>query len=133
MIDSLAHGGRIYTMMSEAELAAAGVPQAAIAAAVAQRRAALVKAECRRRIYAEASQEAQANMTAAATVIAATPAEERDAAGQAMLAAFASAMGWVQAMRANVPVLAADPGADYADDGNWPPLPPDAEALAAQY
>jgi hypothetical protein len=133
MLDSLAYGGRIYSMMPEAELLAAGVPQAVIDAAKAAGRAADIKAECRRRIYAEASQETQANMMAAATVIAARPAEDRSPADQEMLAAFTIAMEWVTAMRANIATLAADAGADFHAEASWPAVPPEAAALAALY
>jgi len=133
MLDSVTHGGRIFSMMPADDLLAAGVPQNIIDAALGLQRARDVKAECKRRIYARASQETQANMTAAAAVIVGKPAGERSEDEQQVLAAFAIAMEWVKAMRATVATLAADAQADFRNDANWPPLPPEAAELAAVY
>lgn len=85
-------------------------------------RAAAVSAECRRRIYAEASTEAQINMATAAAVIGAKAISSRSAAERAVLDGVNAALAWVAQMRATYAALAADPAADYLADTAWPPL-----------
>lgn len=98
----------------------------------AEERRAAARLECQRRIFAAASANTQANMTAALAVISAKPAAERSQAEAEALDAFAAAVGWIGAMRARWPAIAAD-GLDPADDAQWPPLPAAAAALAARF
>lgn len=119
-IMQIRHDGTVYC---GPEIAAAnGVPAEVIAAALAEVRAHAVSAECRRRIYAEASAEAQMNMATAAAVIGAKTASQRSAAETAILAGIGAALQWVAGMRAAVATLAADPASDYRADAAWPPL-----------
>lgn len=99
-----------------------GVPEAEIAAALAELRARAVSAECRSRIYAEASAEAQMNMATAAAVIGAKTTSQRSADETAILAGAGAALAWVSAMRGAAAELAADTAADYHADDAWPPL-----------
>lgn len=107
------------------------VPPAADELAAARLTA--IKDECRRRIYTVASAETQMNMTAAAAMISAKPADERTAADLAVLAGQAASLQWVAAMRANVAALFAEPEADIATDASWPACPPEALALVNQF
>lgn len=101
----------------------AGLPQADIDAARAEMRVKQIKAECRRRIYVQASTETQMNMAAAAAVISAKTATARSTEEKAVLAGLEAAIGWVAEMRATVATLAADPGADVLGDASWPDVP----------
>ena len=94
------------------------------AAEAAETRATLVKASCKRRIYAVASAEAQMN------IIGARAAGSFDAAQQD---AYAASVQWIADMRAACQTLITDAEADYADDANWPDCPPGAAALAAAF
>lgn len=83
-----------------------------------------VASECRRRIYAVASQNCQMNMTA---WVASGQASDADKA------AFAGALGWVQAMRGAFASLAAAQDATFTDDAHWPAVPDGVAALAARF
>ncbi len=130
---TITHEGRQYVEMSPDELAAAGVPQEVIDAALARLRAQEVKAECKRRIYAVMSAEAQMNITAVSAAIAAKPASSRTAEEKATLAAAQAALAWVDAMRARAAELAADPNADLRSAGDWPAVPDEVKQLVERY
>jgi hypothetical protein len=106
------------------------VPPVKSEAEILADREAAARVECRRRIYAEADAETQMNMATAAAVAAATPTETASAD---LLASVGAALGWVAAMRAAWPVLAADFEADIHADASWPDCPAEVRALAAQY
>ncbi|WP_181892954.1 hypothetical protein [Falsiruegeria mediterranea] len=88
------------------------------------RRTTLVKAECRRRIFAAASDTAQTNITAASSA---------DLLDAQQKAAWVAALGWVQAMRAACLPLIEDPQADVTHDGAWPDLPEGVAELIEQF
>ncbi len=132
-IEHIVHGGRGYSMMTPEELVAAGVPQDVVAASLAALRRQAVKGECRRRIYAVASAEAQMNWAAAASIISAKTVAQRSDEERATLAALGDALAWVQAMRANVATLTANAEADITDDAAWPVCPEGVVAAAAQF
>ena len=100
---------------------------------IATRRLSAAKTECRRRIYTAASAETQMNMATAAAVTSAKPVNERSDDEVALLAGVAAALGWVEAMRAQCLALAEDPGTDITADASWPPVPPEAAAVAAMF
>jgi hypothetical protein len=127
------HEGRTYDGWTVEQALAAGIPPAIIDAALAAQRRSLIKAECRRRIYAAASAETQMNMAAATAVISAKTASNRSQAEQDTLAGVQDALAWVAAMRANVATLAADPQADFTADAAWPDIPATAAAVAQQF
>jgi hypothetical protein len=129
----MTHEGRQYIEMTAGELAEAGVPQAAIDAALAARRAGAVKAECKRRIYSVLSREAQMNITAVSTTIAAKSASSRTAEEKDTLAGAQAALGWVDTMRARAAELAADADADFLADASWPACPQEVIDLAARF
>lgn len=131
-IDLVFNGGR-YVQFSPEAARSAGVPQAAIDAAIAEKRVEAAKTECRRRIYAVASREAQMNMTSAAVSIAAKTGAARTDSEATELADHADALAWVAAMRANVDTLASDPTAAITADANWPACPANVIALAGRY
>lgn len=83
-----------------------------------------IAGECQRRIYAVASQNCQMNMTA---WIASGQADANDKA------AFDTALGWVQAMRARCVELTSTGEAAFADDRAWPACPAVVAALAARF
>ena len=83
-----------------------------------------IAAECQRRIYAVASQNCQMNITA---WIASGQASASDKA------AFAAALGWVQAMRAACATMTAAEDPAFMDEAAWPTCPPQAAALAARF
>lgn len=97
------------------------------------RRLEAIKLECKKRIYAVASAEAQMNMVAAASTVSAKDAGSRTTEETELLASFAQSTQWVAAMRAIVQVLADDPEADIHTDGTWPECPAEVAALAADY
>ena len=130
---TITHEGRQYVEMTPDELTAAGVPQAVIDAELARLRAAKVKAECKRRIYAVMSAEAQMNITAVSAAIAAKPASSRTAEEKATLAAAQAALAWVDAMRTRAAELAADPKADFRGDAAWPAVPDEVKQLVERY
>ncbi len=120
LLQAQAAGARI-------EVGSDGVPVAVFRAAQTEAellavRTRAVSAECRRRIYAEASAEAQMNMATATAAIAAKPASARTEAEAAILAGTGLALQWVAAMRETYRALSADPAADYLADAAWPPL-----------
>ena len=133
MIRSLSHGGKIFTEMSPAELLEAGVPQAAIDAHLAEIRVGAIKAECRRRIYAHASPEAQMNVATALGAASAKTASARSAEETALIAGAQKGIEWVAAMRNQIAVLAADANADITADASWPDVPAEAAALYSQF
>ncbi|TRD18398.1 hypothetical protein [Palleronia caenipelagi] len=111
----------------------AATRDAILAAAALGDRQEAVRAECRRRIYAIASAEAQSNMALAQGQIAARPGSGRSAGDLALLAGVAAALDWVTQMRAAYAALSADPDADYTSDTAWPDCPAEAKAVAAQF
>lgn len=96
-------------------------------------RASQISAECRRRIYAVASNEAQMNMAAASALISSKTSSARSEEEKAVLAGLEAALGWVNAMRANVQTLANDPAANFMDNGQWPAPPDIATTIIAQF
>jgi hypothetical protein len=92
-----------------------------------------VSDECRKRIYAVASQEAQMNMATAASLISAKTASQRSEAEAGVLIGLQDAIDWVQSMRAAVGAISADPDADIESDENWPVAPASAVAVASQF
>lgn len=130
---TLEYGGQVYSNWTEADLIAAGVPQADIDAAKVEVRVDVIKAECRRRIYHVASAESQLNMAAAAAAIAAKDGGSRSAVELAMIAGYASAIEWVKDMRDAVQPLAVDLNSTFRDDASWPALPQDAAAVIAAF
>ena len=105
----------------------------AVAAADAAERLALVKAECRHRIYAIASQEAQTNVATALGVALVTAIIDRTDEEKATIAAARAGLAWVKAMRETVPLLAADPAVDFRADDEWPACPPAAAAVYSSF
>jgi hypothetical protein len=87
-------------------------------------RTALVKAECRRRIFAAASDAAQTNLTAASSA---------DLLDDQQKVAWVAALGWVSAMRAACIPLIADLDADHTADSAWPDLPDGVAELIEQF
>ena len=130
---TITHKGRQYLEMTPGDLREAGVPQEVIDAALAQARAAEVKAECKCRIYDVMSAETQMNITAVSVSIAAKPASNRSAAEKEALATAQAALAWVDAMRARAAELAADPGADFKADAAWPAVPDEVIRLVERY
>lgn len=84
----------------------------------------LIKAECKKRIYAVANEVTQVNIAAAAAT---------DLLSAEDLATFKSALGWVDAMRANVATLVDADEGDYENDNKWPAVPAGVAELAAKY
>ena len=83
-----------------------------------------VGAECRRRIYAVASQNAQMNMTA---YIASGTANDADKS------AFSRFLAWVQDMRAAYAAIIEKQVRGFEHDDRWPQCPPDVVALASRF
>lgn len=133
MIFDITHEGRTTLATNREGAEALGYPEAVIAAAEAGVRVKEVSAECRRRIYALASAETQMNMAAAASLISAKTSSQRSEQENGVLGGLEAALGWVQAMRGNVAVLAGDPSKDISDDANWPEPPAAAIAVADQF
>lgn len=127
------HDGKIFLSITAEDLLAQGVASEEVAQAVATLRAKEISAECRRRIYAVASQEAQMNMAAALGVISSKTASARTDDEKAILAGAEAAIGWVAAMRAAVATLAADADADFTADAAWPDVPPEALAMIQHF
>ena len=132
-IERLEHNGRVHTMMTPEDLLAAGVPQAAIDQYLAGIRVDAIKAECRRRIYAHASPEAQMNVATALGAASAKTASARSAEETALIAGAQKGIEWVSAMRNQIAVLAADQDADITADAYWPDVPAEAAALYSQF
>ncbi|SMX29156.1 hypothetical protein TRP8649_03289 [Pelagimonas phthalicica] len=110
-----------------------GVSEDEIAVVLKAERKRLVSEECRRRIYAHASAEAQTNMGLAVGVIGAKTASNRTDAEVAILAGATAALGWVQAMRAANAALIENAEADFLDDAAWPEIPAEAAQVAASF
>ncbi|PIE13833.1 MAG: hypothetical protein CSA70_03710 [Rhodobacterales bacterium] len=125
-------GGFVYASDTAAALNM-GLSVEAIQAAEAEARKTAVSEECRRRIFAVASQNAQTNMSLAVGVIGAKTASTRTDIEKATLAGAEAALGWVMDMRAAFLALAADAQADYLADAAWPAIPPEAATIAAQF
>ncbi len=85
---------------------------------------AAVGEECRRRIYAIASQAAQTNMAAARAADLLTKDEN---------SAFAAGLGWITMMRNACAALIEAKDETFADDAQWPNCPPAVVALAAKF
>ncbi|QUS57361.1 hypothetical protein [Pseudovibrio brasiliensis] len=126
---SLKHAGRSFIAWSAVDLKAAGVPQDVIDEAQKAARLTTIKAECRKRIYAQASAETQMNMATAAAAIAGKDAADRSAAEATVLASTKAALDWVGVMRAKVVELAEDPDINFTLDASWPVCPPEVVAL----
>lgn len=131
--DRIEYDSKIYLCMTAEGLLAAGVPQAVVDVAFAERRLDAIKAECRRRIYAIASPEAQMNVSTAQGAAAAKSASARSAGENAIITGAAAGMGWVAAMRDNIATLAADPAADILADASWPECPAEAVEVYGQF
>lgn len=85
-------------------------------------RMAAAQAECRRRILAVVPETTQMNLTAAAAANVLSPADR---------ATFAAGLGWIAAMRAAWPAIAAAGIAPEA--ATWPGVPAGVEALARRF
>lgn len=132
-IEFLEHDGRGYQQMTPNELLEAGVPQALIDQYLADVRIGAIKAECRRRIYAVASAEAQMNVATALGAASAKTASARSAEETALIAGAQQGVAWVAAMRSQVDVLAADADADFMADQAWPACPQEARDVYGQF
>ncbi len=127
------YSGRRYEAFEVSALLAEGVPQETVADAIATERLKTIKAECRKRIYAQASAETQMNMATAAAAVAGNAAFDRSAEEVALLTSTKAALDWVGAMRARVVALADDPEADFTLDASWPECPPELAVLTEQF
>ncbi|MFS8181401.1 hypothetical protein ACMG4P_07540 [Pseudovibrio denitrificans] len=125
--------GRSYRNFSAEDALAAGVPQAVVDEALKGVCLKAIKAECRKRIYAQASAETQMNMATAAAAIAGKAAEDRSADEAKLLTSTKAALDWVGAMRAKVVELAEDPDINFTLDASWPECPPEVVALTEQF
>lgn len=132
-IPNLTHNGKTYVNVEPAYLLAQGVPQGTVDLAVLGVRVRAIKVVCRARIYAVASNAAQQNMTAAATLVSAKTASNRSAEEQALLLGLEAALEWVNAMRLAVGVIATDPAANPSDDASWPVCPPEVHTVVDQF
>lgn len=130
---SIEYNGRSYSEMTEESAKEAGIPDEAIVDAKKLVRIGLVKAECRRRIYAAASAETQMNMATAAAVISAKEASARTEDEASILSGLDDAIGWVAQMRGRVSELVDDATLEIADDANWPPLPDGARDVVDKF
>ncbi|SDR15306.1 hypothetical protein [Pseudovibrio sp. Tun.PSC04-5.I4] len=130
---TIEHQGKTYANFDLKGLQGQGVPQAAIDKALSEARLMLVKAECRRRIYAQASSETQINMATATAAVAGKAVEDRSAEDLALLTSTKAALDWVNAMRAKVIDLAADPDTGFTLDASWPDCPADVVAIVEQF
>lgn len=93
----------------------------------------LVSAECRRRIYAVGSGEAQTNMNTVVAVISTKPIADRTTDDEAIVSGAALALGWVDQMRAAFRTLAADETTDFTQDAAWPPVPAEVVTLMDRF
>jgi hypothetical protein len=91
----------------------------------------LAKAECRQRIYAVASIEAQINIASAVAVVVGKAASARSSADKALLSDVSRLNSWVAAMRKAVATIAADEAGDPKSDEVWPECPQSVRALVA--
>lgn len=126
-------GGRRYEGWTEVDARFAGVPADVIESAKLDVRRRSVSAECRRRIYAAASAEAQMNMATAAAITSAKAEADRTDQDSTVLNGVHLALKWVSDMRAAFEALAADPDADFMNDAAWPVLPPEVPALIDRF
>lgn len=109
-------------------------PTAEEALAIATKgRTVSAKAECRRRIYEVAPQEAQMNMATAAAVISGKAASARTDTEKAILAGTEAALAWVGAMRTAIGDFVSDPARDLHADANWPAIPAAVTAIVSQF
>ncbi|NHM19507.1 hypothetical protein [Tritonibacter mobilis] len=92
---------------------------------VREQRKAAISAECRRRIYAAASAEAQMNMATSAAIISGKAEADRSEDEVTVLDGVRLALDWVVSMRAAFESMSKDPDADYLADAAWPVLPPE--------
>jgi len=94
---------------------------------------AAVRYECKRRIYAEASEATQSNMNGYINLLncKALAGLTLSTQEQADIALFAQAMLWISNMRGAIPGLIGK--ADYTDDAKWPALSDDLKAFAAKF
>lgn len=127
------YNGRRYEGWTEQDALGAGVPAETIAAAKQDVRRRAVSAECRRRIYAAASAEAQMNMATAAAITSAKAEADRTDDDKTVLDGVQLALAWVADMRAAFEALAADPDADFMSDAAWPVLPPEIPPLIDRF
>lgn len=81
-------------------------------------------AECKRRIFAVASTNAQVNMAAARAAGILSSDDE---------AAFLAGLQWITAMRAACAELVAQEAVEFIDDGEWPACPAAVITLAARF
>lgn len=130
---TIEHNGVIRAGVTPEEALAAGLPASVVNAAIYDQRLSDIKAECRRRIYAEASAETQMNMTAAVGVISGKDAAARTEDETLILNGAEAAVSWVAAMRAAVATLAADASVDFKADSAWPALPVEVPPLIDRF
>ncbi|WOI34780.1 hypothetical protein R1T40_08650 [Tritonibacter scottomollicae] len=130
---TLKHNGKTFANWSADELRNAGVPSEVIVSAKQGVRRRAVSAECRRRIYAAASAEAQMNMATAAAITSAKAEVDRTDDDKTVLDGVHLALAWVADMRAAFEALAADPDADFMSDAAWPALPPEIPPLIDRF
>lgn len=130
---SFEHNGRHYENYTAEGARAAGVPEDVILGAEFEVRRKLVSTECRRRIYAAASPEAQMNMATAVGIISGKAEADRTEDDRAVLDGTRLALAWVSGMRAAFEALAADPSADFLSDAAWPALPPEVPPLIERF
>lgn len=93
----------------------------------------MIKAECRRRIYAQASIETQINFSTALAAISSKEPSDRTAEENAVVVGVQAALAWVQEMRSKVLVLAANPDSDFYADDEWPEPPVAAKEMVALF
>ncbi|BCH63523.1 MULTISPECIES: hypothetical protein [Rhizobium/Agrobacterium group] len=127
------YNGQTYAGFNTDALADAGVPQTVIKDAQALAHHEAVKAECRRRIYAVGSSEAQMNVTSMTAAISAKTEANRTAEEKAIVAAASQSIEWVTAMRGRFAELAEDMEANYLADASWPECPQAVIDLYAQF
>lgn len=84
-----------------------------------------VKAECRKRIYAEIDATAQANLSAVAAA--------GDIFSAQQLTDYKAGLAWISAMRAKCAELITNNDATYTNNAHWPAIPAAAKALADLY
>ena len=130
---SFEYNGRRYEQWSQDDALQAGVPKEVVNAAMAKDRSLAVSVECRRRIYAAASAEAQMNISASVAVISCKAASARTDDEKATLAGATSMNEWVAAMRAACATLSQDSDADFTADAAWPEVPEDVVTLIARF
>ncbi len=105
-------------------LALAGQPRTGLAPLAGAELKSAVDGECKRRILAVASAEAQTNILGYVATGTLT-ADDR--------AAFLDSVAWVAAMRAAAQALIGAGDQTFAADAHWPACPADAAALAARF